>query len=89
MLLKADRFGYDESRIHAGGRVMADGFNEVLFDVIKEDMTSIGALSIETGISEDKLRGYLNGNDPDQYDAELISRALGVSMRTLFKHIRP
>ena len=68
---------------------MADSFNEVLFDMMKEEMVSVSDLSVETGISEEKLRGYLNGNAPDQFDAERIAKALGVSMRTLFKRIRP
>ena len=68
---------------------MAGGFNEVMYDVMKDDMTTIKDLSIETGISEEKLRSYLSGNAPDQFDAERISQALGVSMRTLFKKIRP
>ena len=78
-----------KSENEQGGPVMEDEFNEVLFDVMKEDMTSISALSIETGISEEKIRSYLNGNAPDQFDAERIAKALGVSMRTLFKRIRP
>lgn len=68
---------------------MAEKFNEVLFDVMKEDMTNVSDLSIETGISEEKIRSYLNGNAPDQFDAERIARTLGVSMHTLFNHIRP
>ena len=68
---------------------MEGNFNEVLFDVMKEDMTTIAGLSIETGISEEKIRGYLNGNAPDRYDAERIADVLGVSMKTLFHHIRP
>ena len=57
--------------------------------MMKEEMVSVSDLSVETGISEEKLRGYLNGNAPDQFDAERIAKALGVSMRTLFKRIRP
>ena len=68
---------------------MGQGFNEVLFDAIKEDMTDLRGLSMETGISEEKLRSYLNGEDPDQFDAERIASSLGVGMRILFKHIRP
>ena len=64
-------------------------FNEVLFDVMKEDMTTVKGLSMETGISEEKIRDYLNGEDPDRWDAERIADTLGVSMNTLFHHIRP
>lgn len=75
--------------MNTGEPIMAEKFNEVLFDVMKEDMTNVSDLSIETGISEEKIRSYLNGNAPDQFDAERIARALGVSMHTLFNHIRP
>ena len=68
---------------------MGQTFNEVLFDVMKEDMTTVHGLSMETGIEEEKIRSYLNGEDPDRWDAERIADALGVSMKTLFRHIRP
>ncbi len=67
---------------------MAGKFNEVLYDVMKDDMTTIKDLSFETGISEEKLRSYLYGAAPDQFDAEKIANALGVNMRTLFRNIR-
>ena len=63
-------------------------FNELLFEAMKSDMTDIYGLSVESGISEEKIRSFLNGEIPHIHDAQSIARVLGVSVNSIFKSVK-